>query len=94
MPTRSEVTRLLDQGLSYEDVGQRLDIAPGQAFMIATGLPADGSDSPHPSELRDRPVLPSSSQYLVNPRPHNPTRNDTVMRWVHERADRELKAGG
>lgn len=93
MPTRPKVTALLEQGRSYEAVGRELGIPPGQAFMIATGLPADGSDSPHPDELRDRPVLPSSSQHLVNPRPHNPTRDDEVIAWVRRRAGRELTGG-
>lgn len=94
MPTRFEVTKLVDEGVSYEEIGRRLNIPPGQAFMIATGLPADGSDSPHPNELRYKPVLPGSSQHLVNPRPHNPTRNDDVMRWVQARAARELLQDG
>ncbi|HSO97393.1 MAG TPA: hypothetical protein VLP43_00440 [Solirubrobacteraceae bacterium] len=94
MPTRFQVAKLVDQGLSYEAIGRELDIPPGQAFMIATGLPADGSDSPHPDELRCRPVLPGSSQHLVNPRPQDPTRNEAVIDWVRQRAARELRHDG
>lgn len=93
MPTRAQVLELLDAGHSYETAGRALHIPPGQAFMIATGLPADGSDAPHPEELRDKPVLPGSSQHLVNPAPFNPTRDDTVVAWVQERAARELRKG-
>lgn len=93
MPTRAQVLELLDAGHSYESVGQALKIPPGQAFMIATGLPADGSDTPHPSELGDKPVLPGSSQHLVNPAPVNPTRDDAVIAWAKARAARELKQG-
>lgn len=58
--------------------------------MIATGLPADGSDSPHPSELDDKRLLAGSSQHLVNPPPFNPTRNAEVVAWVQKRAAAEL----
>jgi hypothetical protein len=93
MPTRCQVLRLLDEGHSYETAARKLHIPAGQAFMIATGLPADGSDSPHPAELRDNRVLPASSQHLVNPPPFNPTRNAAVVGWVRERAARELTQG-
>jgi len=93
MPTRAQVLELLDAGHSYETAGRALHIPPGQAFMIATGLPADGSDAPHPEELRDKPVLPGSSQHLVNPAPFNPTRDDRVVAWVQERAARGLRKG-
>ena len=94
MPTRDQVLRLLDSGQTYEMAGRALHIPPGQAFMIATGLPADGSDSPHPDELRDKPVLPGSSQHLVNPPPLNPTRSPRVIAWAQERAGRECKQAG
>jgi hypothetical protein len=91
MPTRAQVIALLDSGHSYETAGRALGIAPGQAFMTATGLPADGSDAPTAAELADKRLLPGSSQHLVNPPPYNPTRNDDVIEWVHERAARDLR---
>jgi hypothetical protein len=91
MPTRQQVRALLDEGHSYETAGRQLKIPPGQAFMIATGLPADGSDAPRPDELKDRPVLPSSSQHLVNPPAFNPNHKDWVVAWVKERAARQLR---
>jgi hypothetical protein len=93
MPTKAQVLSLIDQGHSYETAGRALKIPPGQAFMTATGLPADGSDAPHPGELRDKAVLPGSSQHLVTPPPFNPTRNDDVITWVRERAARQLEQG-
>ncbi|HEY6524704.1 MAG TPA: hypothetical protein VIY10_13085 [Solirubrobacteraceae bacterium] len=90
MPTRAQVRELLDAGHSYQTVGRVLHIPPGQAFMIATGVPADGSDALHPDELRDKPDLPASSQDLVNPAPVSPTRDETVVAWVAARAAREL----
>jgi hypothetical protein len=94
MPTRAQVLTLLAEGQSYETAARTLKIPPGQAFMIATGLPADGSDAPHPDELRDQPLLPGSSQHLVNPPAYNPTHNETVIKWVRERAARELTQDG
>jgi hypothetical protein len=91
--TRAQVLELLQAGHSYETAGRALHIPPGQAFMIATGMPADGSDAPTPQELASKPVLPGSSQQLVNPPPLNPTRKQPVIDWVKQRAARELKAG-
>ena len=93
MPTRAQVLELLDAGHSYESAARELRIPPGQAFMIATGLPADGSDAPHPDELRDKRALPGSSQHLVNPPAFNPTRDETMIDWVKARAARELERG-
>ena len=93
MPTRAQVLALLDDGRSFDAAARALGIAPGQAYMIATGLPADGSDTPHPDELRDRPVAAGSTQDLVNPTAHNPTRDETVIAWAKSRAARELDQG-
>lgn len=91
MPTRETVTELLDRGHSYETAGRRLGISPGLAFMIATGLPADGSGAPAPDQLAGKPALSGSSQHLVNPPAVNPTRDDEVIEWVRGRATRELR---
>jgi hypothetical protein len=94
MPTAAQIAALLEQGHSYETAGRALEISPGLAFMIATGLPADGSDAPPPEELAAKRVLPGSSQQLVNPPPFNPTRKQHVVEWVKERAERELRQSG
>ncbi|HEX4011885.1 MAG TPA: hypothetical protein VHX62_17820 [Solirubrobacteraceae bacterium] len=94
MATRAQVMALLDSGHSVETAARRLDLAPGLVYMIATGRPADDSDSPHPDELRGRPVLPGGAQHLVNPPAQNPTRNQEVIDWVRERAARELRGSG
>ena len=85
------MSRLLDAGHSYETAARELHIPAGLAFMIATGLPADGSGGPSPQELAAKRVLPGSSQQLVNPPALNPTRSETVMAWVRQRAARELE---
>jgi hypothetical protein len=93
MATRDQVRELLDRGRSYETAARELNIPAGQAYMIATGLPADGGDTPTPEELRDKPLLSGSSQQLVNPPALPPTRNARVLEWVRRRAAHELKGG-
>jgi hypothetical protein len=90
MSSREQVLALLDEGHSYETAARLLHIPPGQAYLIATGRPADGSDSPHPEEEQGKPVLPGSTQHLVNPPPFNPKRDPKIVAWVKERAAREL----
>jgi hypothetical protein len=90
MPTRAQVQALLDEGHSYETAARELKVPAGLVFMIASGLPADGSGAPAPEEIATKPVLPGSSQHLVNPPAFNPTRKQHVIDWVSERAGREL----
>jgi hypothetical protein len=94
MATRAQVVELLDGGHSYETAARELGISPGLAFMIATGLPADGGDVPAPEELEGKRVQPGSSQHLSNPPPFNPTRNEDVIEWARRRAARELTRPG
>ena len=77
MATREEVQRLLDEGLSYEAVASRLAIPAGQAYLIATGRPADGSESP-----ADAGPDTGSTQHLANPPPKNPTTSQQVRDWM------------
>ncbi len=94
MPTREQLSELLDQGHSYETAARALNIPAGQAFMIATGLPADGGGALAPKELAQRRVLPGSSQHLIGAPVFNPTRSARVIEWVRERAARELGRPG
>lgn len=93
MPTREQVLRLLDGGLDYEAAGQRLGIPSGQAYLIATGVPADGSDTITREEAR-RPGFLPSSQHLPNPPHENPTARDSVREWLRARtaADEQMRA--
>ncbi len=90
MATRTQVMQLLSEGHSYETAAAELGISAGEAFMIATGRPADGSGAPRPEEPRDVPVAPGSSQHLSNPPAFNPTSSQVVLDWVRERAHSEL----
>lgn len=93
LPGRKQVLRLLAQGCDYDEAGHRLGIPPGQAYLIATGVPADGGDTVT-SAQRDRPgMLRSSSQRLVNPNHSNPTAREDVHAWIRwrVRADPQMR---
>ena len=88
--TRAQVLGLLDRGRTYEELAPELGITAGQAYMIATGMPADGSMALTPEE-RVRPgQLTESTQRLSNPPHVNPTVKPEVLRWIKERATRDL----
>jgi hypothetical protein len=87
MATRAQIRELLDEGHSYVTAARKLRIAPGEAYLVATGRPADGSDG---RWFDGRTAQPVSPQTLVGPPPVNPTRNSEVDAWVRERAAREL----
>ncbi len=53
--------------------------------MIATGLPADGSDSLTAEEAARAFVL-STSQHLIGTPAIHPTSNDTTRDWMRRRA--------
>ena len=90
MITRAQVCDAASSEDSWEAAAQALGIRPGLAFMVATGIPADGSGVPDLGDaLCGGPNL-SSPQSLVNPRGHNPLRNELVEAWVRGRAAREL----
>jgi hypothetical protein len=88
MATRDQVIAELRTGASYEVVADRLKIPPGQAYLIATGLPADGSDVLGPELLAAKQefLLDGSSQHLANPRAEVSTEHEDVRAWVKRRA--------
>ncbi|MBO0816806.1 MAG: hemerythrin domain-containing protein [Actinobacteria bacterium] len=81
MPTREQVRRMLGAGLDYTAAADRLGIPAGQAYLIATGRPADSSGSPTGQE---QGLLPSS-QDLANPPHENPTGSESVQQWIRAR---------
>lgn len=92
MPTREQVRQTLDGGCDYEAASRKLGIPPGQVYMIATGFPADGSDTVTDQEAR-RPGFLLSSQHLANPPHENPTTKDSVREWLRARvaADEQMR---
>jgi hypothetical protein len=92
------VRRALGGGSDYAAAARKLGIPPGQAYMIATGLPADGSDNAagadNASGRERRPGYLASSQSLANPPHENPTAQPAVRAWIRERvaADGQMRA--
>jgi hypothetical protein len=88
MPTRDQLIAAVRSGDSYEQIGARFGIPPGQAYMIVTGLPADGSDVLGPEFLATRAefLLEGGSQHLANPPTSVPTQDDGVLDWIKARA--------
>jgi hemerythrin-like domain-containing protein len=91
VPTRDQVRRLLAVGLDYRAVASRLGIPAGQAYLIGTGRPADGSVSTSDGQRDD---LMTGSQRLANPPAENPTGGETVRDWIAARvaADPSMRA--
>ena len=87
--SRERICQLLDGGLDYQAVAERLGIPAGQAYLIATGRPADGSDAP-PGQPRG---ALAASQQLANPPHDNPTSSQRVLDWIAARvaADRPMR---
>lgn len=93
MPTREQVRQLLGQGLDYQAAGRQLGIPAGQAYLIATGVPADGSDTIPDGETARRDDLLPVSQQLANPPHHNPTSKKSTREWMKARmaADGQMR---
>ena len=93
MPTRDQVRRLLEQGHDYPEIARRLGVPPGQAYLIGTGIPADGGDTYTDAE-RQRPGVLPTAQHLLGLEAENPTTKETVLNWIKARvsADEQMKA--
>lgn len=92
MATRDQVLERLRRGESYEEVGAGLGIPPGQAYLVATGLPADGGDTLAPEDTGREGMIPTSTQHLANPpSSHNPTKKEHVLSWVRDRASADAQ---
>lgn len=89
MPTKQQVLAALAGGTDYEGAARRLGIRPGLAYLIATGVPADGSDVLTEEENRRPGMLPGSTQHLANPPAHKPDAGAVVHAWLRRRAERD-----
>ncbi|MFC6017081.1 hypothetical protein ACFP2T_12810 [Plantactinospora solaniradicis] len=86
MASKAAVLRLVGLGRSYQEIGATLGIPPGQAYLIGTGIPADGGGTVTRAQ-RERPgILPSRTQRLVNPREAPPPPAEPVHEWMRSRA--------
>lgn len=86
MPSQAEIIAMVRAGRSYEEIGRTFGIPAGRAYMLATGLPADGSDVLGPEALDREGLLPGGSQHLANPPTEVPTHDDEVAEWAKARA--------
>ncbi len=94
MATRQQVLELLRSGESYESAARRLGIPAGKAYMIATGVPADYSDSLGPEDYGREGLELGGTQALIGVPHHNPNSPDDkpeVMAWVRERAQADAQ---
>jgi hypothetical protein len=94
VPTKEQVRELLGEGLDYAAAGRKLGIPAGQAYMIATGVAADGSDTIPDSVMARRDDLLPTSQHLSNPPHENPVSKESVREWMRARAaaDSQMRA--
>ena len=84
MPTREQVQEVRHATGSYAAAAKVLAIPPGQAYLIATGIPADGSDGVRHDPIRQPGILRGSTQHLVygHMPAHNPTSDPRVHHWL------------
>jgi hypothetical protein len=87
-PTRDQVLRAYRRNDDYRAAAAELGVPAGQAYLIATGLPADGGDPLAPDDSRPG-LLDGSTQHLVYDRQAeaNPTTSRQVLDWVRQRAE-------
>jgi hypothetical protein len=88
--TRAQVLDLVHRGRSYFQAGNELGVPAGQAYMVATGLPADGSAALVAEDWQRPGVIQGSTQALNNPPHVNPTVKPEVLEWIRGRAARDL----
>ncbi|MBO0714835.1 MAG: hemerythrin domain-containing protein [Acidimicrobiales bacterium] len=92
MATRERVLAALRESDDYLQAAASLGIPPGQAYLIATGLPADGSGGLAPEDRSREGFLPDSNRLLYGA-PDGPARSRTTMSFVLDRveADRPMR---
>jgi hypothetical protein len=95
MATREQVLAALRESDDYAQAAASLGIPPGQAYLIATGFPADRSSGLAPED-QDREGFLSDSNQLLYGAPHDPTPSRRTLSWVLHRveADAPMRAAG
>ena len=86
---KQEVLELIRSGENYESAGRRLGIPAGTAYMIATGIPADFSDSLGAEDYEREGLQLGNTQALLGVPPANPNTPEEkpeVIEWVRRRA--------
>lgn len=96
MATKEQVLELLRTGASIDAAARRLGIPAGRAYMIATGVPADYSDSLGPEDYEREGLELGGTQALLGVPAYNPNQpgdHPDVMEWVRRRAATDLEGG-
>lgn len=88
MPTKDEALAAFRSLGDYEAAAEP-GVPPGQAHLVATGLPVDGGDGHGSEELRRPGALEESTQSLVDrhPNPANPSEKPHVREWIKSRVE-------
>ena len=97
MPTRTQLLARVRRAHTYQEIAEEFEIPPGQAYMIATGVPADGSDVLTKEQQANREgLLEGSTQQLVNPQTQIPKHQTKVEEWMRGRvaADDAIRRAG
>jgi hypothetical protein len=85
MPTRQAALKLVEDGHTYHEAGQRLGVPPGLVYLAATGVPTDSSDGLSAEDMT-RPGLLSAAQALSDPRTETADRSAHVRAFLSARA--------
>lgn len=93
MPTRDEVISAVRARRDYFAAAGDLHVPAGQAYMVATGQPADGSDAYPPEEAHGELILSGSTQVLVyhDAAAENPVTKSHVHAWLKRRAAQDAQ---
>jgi Hemerythrin HHE cation binding domain len=98
LPTREQVLATVGGSRDYVRASEQLGIPAGQAYLIATGVPADGGDTFPPEDQRRAGMVEGSTQSLVyrDVEVVNPINGPKVHAWIRRRAaqDPALVAAG
>lgn len=92
MPTKEQTLRALADHNDYPAAADALGISPGQAYLVATGLPSDGSDSVAPGDYERPATLTTSTQHLsyAGASAQNPVHKPEVDAWIKRRAQADV----
>jgi hypothetical protein len=93
MPTRQAALKLVEDGHTYQEAGQRLGVPPGLVYLAATGVPTDSSDGLSAEDMT-RPGLLPAAQALSEPRTEAADRSAQVRAFLSARvsADAQMQS--
>lgn len=110
MPTQDQIRALIgaaEDNDAYEVAGRALGISPGLAYLVATGLPADGGGGSTPEGRERAGIVRGSTQQLAHQARvvAQPDSDPEVHEWIRRRAhgdapmreaarDRSVEPGG